>query len=65
MLKELKRPGLLLLLLSLLGCSGLLLHYYDPTTYKNLTDLKPKVAALYESGLFTIYICSQIMYTYI
>ena len=33
----------------LLGCSGLLLHYYDPTTYKNLTDLKPKVSALYDS----------------
>lgn len=33
----------------LLSCSGLLLHYYDPTTYKNLTDLKPKVSALYDS----------------
>ncbi len=32
-----------------LGCSGLILHYYDPTTYKNLTDLKPQVAALYDS----------------
>ncbi|MBI3811104.1 MAG: hypothetical protein HY283_02705 [Nitrospirae bacterium] len=27
----------------------MLLHYYDPTTYKNLTDLKPEVAAFYES----------------
>jgi hypothetical protein len=33
----------------LLSCSGLLLHYYDPTTYKNLTDLKPKVSSLYDS----------------
>lgn len=32
-----------------LGCSVSLLHYYDPTTYKNLTDLKPQVAALYDS----------------
>jgi len=33
----------------LLSCSGLLLHYYDPTSYKNLTDLKPKVSVLYDS----------------
>lgn len=33
----------------LVGCSVSLLHYYDPTTYKNLTDLKPRVAALYDS----------------
>jgi len=37
----------------LLGCSGLLLHYYDPTTYKSLTDLKPKVSALYDSFMET------------
>jgi len=38
-----------LFLLFCLGCSASMLHYYDPTTYKNLTDLKPEVAELYES----------------
>ncbi|MCG3115019.1 MAG: hypothetical protein LLH30_05005 [Candidatus Manganitrophus sp. SA1] len=33
----------------LIGCAASFLHYYDPTTYKNLTDLKPKVAMLYET----------------
>lgn len=46
----LKQNGsILLFFLLLVGCSVSLLHYYDPTTYKNLTDLKPKVAALYVS----------------
>ena len=38
-----------LIFLLYLGCSASFIHYYDPTTYKNLTDLKPEVAALYES----------------
>lgn len=40
----------LFLLLSLSGCAHLFgLAYYDPTTYKNLTDLKPEVMALYDT----------------
>jgi len=35
----------------LYGCSFLAssVTYYDPTTYKNLTDLKPEVVFLYET----------------
>lgn len=51
MFKRIQCSIFLFLFLQLLGCSGPLLHYYDPTTYKNLTDLKPKVSALYESFL--------------
>lgn len=40
----------LFLLLSLSGCAHLFgLSYYDPTTYKNLTDIKPEVMALYDT----------------
>jgi hypothetical protein len=46
---NLQRSALAVLLTLLPACSGLLLHYYDPTTYKNLTDLKPVVSALYDS----------------
>jgi hypothetical protein len=36
-------------LLYLSGCASLPgITYYDPTTYKNLTDLKPEVTALYD-----------------
>lgn len=31
------------------GCAGLWLSYYDPTTFRNLTALKPKIATLYET----------------
>ncbi len=33
------------------GCASILglVTYYDPTTYKNLTDLKPEVAALHDT----------------
>lgn len=43
--------NLLFLLLYLSGCARLggFVTYYDPTTYKNLTDLKPEVLALYET----------------
>jgi hypothetical protein len=41
---------LLALLFYVLGCSYLKpVTYYDPTTFKNLTDLKPKVISLYET----------------
>lgn len=43
------RPSAFLIFLLCLGCSSAFLYYYDPTTYKNLTDLKPEVTALYES----------------
>lgn len=43
------RQATFLIFLFCLGCSASILHYYDPTTYKNLTNLKPEVAALYES----------------
>ena len=46
---RLVRQSTFLIFLFCLGCSVSLLHYYDPTTYKNLTDLKPEVSALYES----------------
>lgn len=41
----------LLFLICLPGCARFLgfTTYYDPTTYKNLTDLKPKVSALYDT----------------
>jgi hypothetical protein len=48
-LMRLVRQSAFLFFLLCLGCSASLLHYYDPTTYKNLTDLKPEVTALYES----------------
>jgi len=48
-LKEPIRRSLWFFLPFLVGCAASLLHYYDPTTYKNLTDLKPKVALLYET----------------
>ncbi|MFQ5851954.1 MAG: hypothetical protein ACE5JU_15390 [Candidatus Binatia bacterium] len=43
--------GILLLVLAGLlgGCPALRLSYYDPTTFRSLTALKPKVALLYES----------------
>lgn len=45
--------NLLFLLLYISGCAHLLgfVTYYDPITYKNLTDLKPEVIVLY--GTFT------------
>jgi hypothetical protein len=47
------QPGvsLLLIILLLSGCAGWFGFpaYFDPTTYKNLTDLKPQVTMLYES----------------
>jgi len=46
-------PGIFLLcvLFSLFSCAHWFgfPSYYDPTTYKNLTDLKPEVAMLYET----------------
>lgn len=43
--------GLASLLVSLFGCAHFSpsIAYYDPTTYKNLTDLKPEVQDLYDS----------------
>jgi len=42
---------LLLILMYLSGCAHVLgaITYFDPTTYKNLTDLKPEVTALYDT----------------
>ncbi|MBI3989504.1 MAG: hypothetical protein HY347_07790 [candidate division NC10 bacterium] len=40
---------LLLFVAILSGCSLLQPSYYDPTTFRNLTALKPKVAMLYET----------------
>ena len=42
---------LLAIIVILYGCAGILggITYYDPTTYKNLTDLKPQVLALYNT----------------
>lgn len=37
------------LAISLSGCPGLQLAYYDPTTFHSLTALKPRVLFLYES----------------
>lgn len=42
-------PFLLISAVILTGCAALRLSYYDPTTFRNLTGLKPKVAALYET----------------
>ena len=39
---------ILLILLLFTRCASLI-SYYDPTTYKNLTDLKPEVVFLYET----------------
>lgn len=48
--KRLSVIKVLFLLLSLSGCAHLFgLSYYDPTTYKNLTDIKPEVMALYDT----------------
>jgi hypothetical protein len=41
--------SLVFLLLFCVGCPNAFLSYYDPTTYKNLTDLKPEVVAFYQS----------------
>ena len=40
---------LLALAAILSGCAALGLSPYDPTTYRNLTGLKPKIAMLYET----------------
>jgi hypothetical protein len=40
---------LLSVLLYLSSCAHIGITYYDPTTYKNLTDLKPEVTALYDT----------------
>ncbi len=42
-------PHLLALASILSGCAALGLSPYDPTTYRNLTGLKPKIAMLYET----------------
>lgn len=51
LLQNLIVTNLLFLLLYLSGCAHLLgfTTYYDPVTYKNLTDIKPEVMALYET----------------
>ena len=50
LLKKLTVANLLFLLLYLSGCALFgFVTYYDPTTYKNLTDLKPEVIVLYET----------------
>lgn len=43
-------PSLLALLLAFfaMACGPLKVTYFDTTTYKNLTDLKPEVMALYD-----------------
>ncbi len=42
--------GLFFLLMVFTGCSRLKgISYYDLTTYKNLTEIKPQVLALYQS----------------
>lgn len=50
---KVKSVNLLLLLLIIIssGCASWMGFptYYDPTTYKNLTDLKPDVLMLYDS----------------
>ncbi|MBI2632922.1 MAG: hypothetical protein HYW78_00840 [Parcubacteria group bacterium] len=42
---------LTIILIGIFGCVGWLgmITYYDPTTYKNLTDAKPEVIFLYET----------------
>ena len=49
--RRLPATSLILLLLSLSACAPIMgyVSYYDPTTYKNLTDLKPQVMALYDT----------------
>ncbi len=44
---------LIVILLQLNGCAGLFNFptYFDPTTYKNLTNLKAEVSILYETFL--------------
>lgn len=39
----------ILIALCFLAQCASLISYYDPTTYKNLTELKPEVAFLYET----------------
>lgn len=46
--KNFKYLYVLSLLIFFMGCAHLL-SYYDSTTYKNLTDLKPEVLSLYET----------------
>lgn len=41
--------GPIFLFLCLSGCAHWFISYYDPTTYKNLTDVKPEVMALYDT----------------
>lgn len=43
--------GVIWILIFSMGCAGWLgfPSYFDPTTYKNLTDLKPQVLLLYDS----------------
>jgi len=41
--------SLAFLLLFCVGCSKVIVSYYDRATYQNLTDLKPEVAALYQT----------------
>ncbi len=49
--RKLEVAAILLFWLSLCGCAHQLgfVTYYDPVTYKNLTDLKPEILALYDS----------------
>jgi len=44
-------PAIMVLALLVAGCAGLFsgLTYYDPATYKHLTDLKPEVLRLYDT----------------
>jgi len=51
LLQKLIVINLLFLSVYLLGCAHLSgrVTYYDPITYKSLTDLKPEVVALYET----------------
>jgi len=41
--------SLAFLMLFCAGCPSILISHSDPTTYKNLTDLKPEVVALYQT----------------
>lgn len=49
--RNLEVAVILLLWLILSGCAHQLgfVTYYDPVTYKNLTDLKPEILTLYDS----------------
>ena len=50
LIKRFTQINLLFILLCLFGCSHLgIITYYDLTTYKNLTSLKPQVLELYET----------------